>query len=408
MKKQNGFSLVELLITCAILAIVLVVAVNLVQTQSKNEKAIESAALRVVDISSTGTYFQNIASNAGLSQFFMHLPVKNNGCNETQPCVRRWNNETRKFENKQPSSLASFQNVEFFKDSSADLQLLPIQNSNYKSGSLQLITSEALNYIPPAADDNYYATWPLTNESSTPFVIMMKDSSYFFTLTKELQKASTTSSPYRPSLLKSKEIIPADVNFKNKIFVTYSALNLKHFYVKQNKAFESCQSGSCSSVLKKINAGFSENTIKNEPYYKLELNSLDTSSALFRSFPNLSNISKNNIWPGQNGFPYFPYASFSIINNNGSISDFSPVSDVDIKALSHSSVTEQLITMPINFAFYSLKKSSTKGSNLFDLIETKYFDANSKAETVILKDVEGKVYFARKLGSPTLSLIITK
>ena len=64
--------------------------------------------------------------------------------------------------------------------------------------------------------------------------------------------------------------------------------------------------------------------------------------------------------------------------------------------------------MPINFAFYRLKKSSKNGSKLFDLIEEKYLDVNSKTETVILSDIEGKVYFARKLGSPTLSLIVTK
>lgn len=408
MKKQNGFSLVELLITCSLLGIVVFGAMTILQNQKKNEKSLEASSLKVIDISNTGTYFQNIASNAGLSQFFMHLPVKNSNCNDNQPCVRRWDATKRTFENKRPSSLAGFQNIEFFKDSSADLQLLPIQNSNYTAGSLHLITSEGLNYLPPAGDDNYYATWPLINETSTPFIIMMKDSSYFFTLMKELQKASTTSNPYRPTLLKSKEYIPEDISFKNKVFVTYSALNLKHFYIKQNKSFDSCKGGACSDVLKSINAGFPENTISTQPYYKFELSSLDTSSALFRNFPTLSGASKNNIWPGQNGFLYFPYASFSVINNNGNISDFSPVSDVDIKALSHSSVTEQLITMPINFAFYRLKKSSKKGPKFFDLIEEKYLDVNSKTETVILSDIEGKVYFARKLGSPTLSLIVTK
>lgn len=412
MKNQKGFTLVEVITATAILGVVVVIVMNLIKNQQKNEKNIEDSSGRVMDLTTTGTYFQSIASNAGLSQFFMHLPVKNKQCSESDPCVRKWNPTTRTFENQQPSTLAAFNSVEFFRDSSAQLEHLPLQNQNYISGSLHLITSEEFIYMPADGND-YYTTWPLLNEKSQAFVAMVKDSSHFFTFTKQLQKASTTSSPYKFTLLKSKSNDVNEDAFKNKIFLTYSSLNLKHYFLKQNNTFENCTNNKCSTEQQNINSSFPLATLSNEPYYKFEFSNLKTSTPLYKKFPDLSYASTTNNWVGQNNFLFFPHASYSIINKVGNIGDFAPNSNVDIKALSHSSVTDQMITMPVSFVFYNLKAGPVKmiknrKQKTYNLVEERFFDVNNKVERVLLTDITGKVYFARKLGSTTLSLIVTQ
>ena len=407
MKKnnQNGFSLLELMIAVAVSSVVVGGAIYYLNSFEKSKAAMVKGSENNMNVSTIGAIFEQVTERAGVSGAFMHLPIANSAqgsiCDDTTPCVRSWDATNKRFSANSAGFPLAYKSIEFYRDSSAELTDMNYElPTTWTDGPVSMRTSESFIWSPASGTKDFYATWPLVDENSKAFPMMVSGGSNdYFTLPSAQGDHDST----HPNFIQGTK---GDLTnaLKDHYFVIYSGLNLKQYFIKKISTAIECTTTNCTDG----------NNISTGHYYKVNFESISNGS-LYNFFPVLSNVNSLNTWQNQNSFFYFPTQSFSL---TGQIDDLNPQANVKPHTVVHfytkTSQTRDLTIVPVEFAFFYLKKGAMvkNAQNIltqsYDLILRKYKTVDNFIETTLASSFVGKVYISRKIGTGTLNLILQK
>ena len=403
---QNGFSLLELMIAVSVSSVVVGGAIYYLNSFEKSKAALVKSSENNMNVSSIGANFEQVTERAGVSGAFMHLPIANStqgaSCDDSSPCVRSWDAANKRFSANSAGFPLTYTSIEFYRDSSGELTDMNYElPKDWEYGAVSMRTSESFIWSPTAGTQDYYATWPLVDENSKPFPMMVSSGSNDYFTLPSLQGSNV---PTNPSFIKGTKTNQTDVLI-NHYFVIYSALNLKHFFIKKISTAIECTSSNCIED-PNIKAGQFFNKVKFEAL---------TNGSLYNFFPTLNNVNSTNSWKNQNNFLYFPTQSFSLTGQSQA-PDFNPGSNVTPHQIVHFYTAESrdLTIVPVEFIFFYLKKGAMvkNAQNIltqsYDLIQRKYKTVDNFTERTLAVSFVGKVYISRKIGTGILNLILQK
>jgi hypothetical protein len=167
-KQQHGFSLIEVFFSVAILAVVIFSFYKLPVFFSKSEKSVSTIVTRDRLFKSFSQNFISIAERSDVAARFQNLPVSTT-CAPNKPCVRLLEEKDKSFSFKD-INLDSLPSVQFLRDEKGELVGRPL----WPEKDVKLLTREPFVFEREILEKEYYATWPLVDESSEPFVLMRR------------------------------------------------------------------------------------------------------------------------------------------------------------------------------------------------------------------------------------------
>lgn len=431
-RNSKGLSMMELLIGGVIMAGIGVAAVQLNSQMTKQNKLNENSAFQLADNADLSTRIAKIFENAGVSQYFLHLPIRITGCADNDPCVRSYSAADKKFENLSSnpfSSEVSGNYVEFFRDADGELTIddVNVEDSNGIIEQVQLTHTPEFYWSMGA--DKYYTTWPLVDENSKAFTIMERifPDEYF-----EMFMPAAYSSAGNDSFVRSKTKVFDSSQLKNRFAVVFASGNLKHYMIKElTDSFYCFNPDDDSSTIgltdHRAACNSQNNLLANKvdavdlPYHhfmKFEKVNVAGDDFINQFIPDIPNSGQ---WGSQDSNYYmFPTEYYSLTQGASSKIDLQPVSPGGVvpRRIGHFFHTGiglknmMLVVMPVSFrSFYLVNEGKTckdKGQNeipYYKLMERKFLKRGDVRETVLKNFVTDPVYFGREIGTNSLELI---
>ncbi len=188
--RNNGLTLVELLLSAAISAITVIAATSFFAQTSKQNSNFIKEANNTISKRITAIYLNNIIPNAGLSHKYQHMPIPMDRCDQinSTPCLRQLDPTDMKFmpyvysgnlihfkDGLGASSYgATYYNtnniLEFFRDKFGALH----REGNCTTSMMCADKNLDAQPSDAAFSGNYYMTWPLIDDHSPPFIMMVK------------------------------------------------------------------------------------------------------------------------------------------------------------------------------------------------------------------------------------------
>lgn len=142
LKNSKGFTLVEMLIASAIM--VVVVAGGYQAYNYFNQQTVKEAKKmdQVSEFTALTKDLISFTEGAGISTFYLNMPIKVTSCAENEPCVRKLNGEKFETATNLPTNLTSNTCMQFLKMPKALLivSLLFLENPiQIKSGKIKIL-----------------------------------------------------------------------------------------------------------------------------------------------------------------------------------------------------------------------------------------------------------------------------
>lgn len=172
---SKGFTLVEMTIASAIM--ILVVAGGYQAYQYFNTQTVKEAKKmdQVSEFSALTKDLITFTEGAGISTFYLNLPIKTKSCAENEPCIKQLDGEAFVTPSSLPANLAANTCVQFYKDAKGVLESKlaypgkPFTDKLWSNKEIELPSTE-----------NLYATWTIKDETSAPLIMMKtRDASIF-------------------------------------------------------------------------------------------------------------------------------------------------------------------------------------------------------------------------------------
>jgi hypothetical protein len=456
-RDQRGLSIVEALVATALTGVILLGAGEAIHQFSKQSKKYSSKVFDDINNSMLTKNFSTVMQSASIATQFEHLPIPVTGCPQNSddtlqvPCLRQLDSNNR-FVSIDFSSVKLLsdgtnpEKMEFFRDDDAAI-VKTLAWGNQSSAILQ--STKPVILSDTAISSNYYATWPLVDETSSPFIVLSHGGSslnFIFDSATHMSATNLISSDTPYSFFLSKQKIPAQdlERMSGSLILIYNAFNSQHYYFQLvgdhplDCSILSSKKSQCIPYKywtegdgtesdkgnQLANARFTDLTLNHGYYeYAFKLKPVtDSGHFVSRYLPErnvLSAASNPSInWNIQSNRDFFLFLTQvpSIYESSNidyqSISG-SPNQSMDLRYWDHyytmtgNSSDTQLSAMPVTAQSYFLKKSPLKTgtSSKFDLMMTT-FNENSDSEIVIMPQVPGKVVFARKLGTSDFTIFL--
>lgn len=442
MKNQKGFTLVEIVVAVGIMGIVTYAGVSAYQYfmgQSKKE-------LKKLDNISEFTLFAKdvakLAEGAGISTYYLNFPITKScgqasqGSIATTPCLQTLDSKEVFHpitSTDLPSNLNNPNNlcIQFYRDAFGSLKrkkAFPGDNSRKED----LLHNEAFTYD---FDKSVYATWPLVDESSKPFVVMKRRSDGLVLRTMDAPfSASNPSSQY--AFFKAQGELNIS-QLEGYPFLIYGSLFVDQFMIHvaedivschENRAFCDSQAQTYNSCMK-LAGGPALNcpnpalapVIATENLYAIKFRPLnEVKRNQFFNGLSLNTLPANcsESWDNvrQANFYLFPTSTMSIqppLDGGATGWDDSHITSfMNVKGQAHfygfwntSEIDEGLMTaVPIDIVSYYIAISGTAPNLQKDLMAKIYSEIQAVNPREKIRNLKAPFYFARKLGTQELSI----
>jgi hypothetical protein len=219
-------------------------------------------AKKMDDISEFNALTKDLISfteGAGISTFYLNLPVKSTGCNDTEPCVRKLNEQTFSTPTSAlPAGLSANACVQFYKDATGKLDSKPAFIGKPAADKVW-----APRDLELTGDEELYATWIIKDETSPPFMMVKsRDSSIFLKyLTGSAvlkSRSGTAGESTHQGLLHSFYESDTAVETMDKLqgypFLIYNALYSNQYSIRYAEEIVSCRDRrtDCINLIKKL------------------------------------------------------------------------------------------------------------------------------------------------------------
>lgn len=425
---NKGFTLVEMVIAAGIMSVVVFGGFQAYQyfnSQTSKE------AKKMDDISEFNALTKDLlqfTEGAGISTFYLNLPIKTGSCNDTEPCVRELVGE--KFvapTGSVPSTLTSNTCMQFYKDAKGKIESKPAY-----PGKMYMDKLWEAKPIELALTQELYATWPLKDTSSPPFMMIKnRDSSIFL---RQISKRSEVSRKLvanhgglAHSFYTSDSPKEALLKLQGYPFLTYSAIMNNQYLIQYAHEIVSCKDNSarCLNLMKKLpttETDWTDAKLTTEfeatypdKVYAIEFKPIDFNQPFFKEILDRQALSNDCLssW-GDGKQPvsgsFFPSSTLSV---SGAITDAPisyditevPQNQLYLNKYAYERMANQKngawVALPIDIITFRVEQEGAQAP--LQLISQMWHHTEIKKKTKI-HNLKAPFTLTRKLGSPEMGI----
>lgn len=422
---NKGFTLVEMVIAAGIMTVVVFggfQAFQFFNSQTSKE------AKKMDDISEFNALTKDLLSfteGAGISTFYLNLPIKTQGCNDKEPCVRELVGENFVAPTASiPSTLSANACMQFYKDAKGK-----IDSKLAYPGKHFMDKIWETKPIELSLTQELYATWPLKDTTSPPFMMVKgRDSSlYLRQLSGRMQTGLGDHGVHA--------FYETDANKENILklkgypFLTYSAMINNQYIIQYAHDIVSCadERSRCITLMKKVidssDAGYWDDPKISfdidasfpTKVYAIEFRPIDFSNPFFSEIldrqqlptPCLSSWGEGR--QPVNGY-YFPSVTPSVSSPSAD-----PVASVDLSVVPQNllflnkysldrlnkSQKGMWVTLPIDIITFRVEQDAPETP--LKLVSQMWHHTEIKKKTKI-HSLKAPFIITRKLGSPEMGI----
>ncbi len=432
---EKGFTIVEMMIAAAIMVVVVlggIAAYNHFRSQTVVEIS------KMDDISQFNLLTKDLitfSEGAGISTFYLNMPIKTTSCTDDLPCVRQLDNKTFVTPTgSMPPELSGKDCIQFYKDAEGKLESKmaypgkpALKDKIWDNPEIDLASMTR----------ELYATWVLKDPASPPFLMMKtRDSSVYLSLLKtNLQKSRSlnqSSNNVLYAAFESDSDVDVIKNLKGYPFLIYNSTYISHYTIQFAEDIIDCKTkwDKCKDYVMKIGASA-------PPFYStLNQNNLGTSigasatdkvyfikfSPIDFSQPFFQNIYTGNDLPSDcqsswgdglqaNSQYLFPTKALSVSESDPSLpeSDIIGPAPVNVLHLNHYYGEKGLVSvpkgimvaLPIDIITFKIEQASENDPK--NLVTELWHHTEIKKKTKIY-NLKSPFILTRKLGSQELGI----
>lgn len=389
-------------------------------------------AKKMDDISEFNALTKDMISfteGAGISTFYLNMPIKTTGCNADEPCVRQLNNQIFVTPSSTtPAALTSNECMQFYKDSKGVLDPKPaypgkpFQDKLWEFKELELTN----------ADADLFATWIIKDQTSPPFLMMKsRDASLFLRqIKKPVQRSRTGNEGFNNvkwSFFDSDAPLDVIKKLKGYPFLIYNTVFNNHYTIQYASEIKACNEDStgCVNIMKDIvgntgnwtDAAISSDSGATYPdkVYAIKFEEMNFNAPFFKDIRDRQGLPSNCMSSWGEGKQaasdyFFPSRALSVSgDSSNAANDITGPNPVNILHLNHYYVDKGLdviqkgimVAVPIDIITFKAEPSVQTG--MFSLVSELWHATEIKKKTKI-HVLKGPFTLTRKLGSPELGI----
>lgn len=421
---QKGFTLVEMVIAAGIMTVVVFggfKAFEYFNSQTKKE------AKKMDDISEFNALTKDLVSfteGAGISTFYLNLPIKTQGCNETEPCVRELTGE--KFvapTSAIPSNLSNTSCMQFYKDAKGQAESKiaypgkSFVDKIWGAKDLELTLTQEL-----------YATWVLKDTNSPPFLMMKsRDSSLYLNQLSDRFQLTVSNYGLNHAFYESDSSKEALLKLQGYPFLTYNSLMTNQYLIQYAVEIISCedQKDKCVTLMKKTDPGatsdwsdsaiaFHTGTSFPSKVFAIEFKPVDFNEPYFKDIFDRQSLPENCLTKWGDGKQatsgsFFPSSSLSISSTSpdpaADAINMNPVNQLFLNKhtfdRSGKSQKGSWVTLPIDIITYRVEQAT--GSQDLQIISQMWHPTEIKKK-IKIHQLKAPFILTRKLGTPEMGI----
>ena len=422
---SKGFTLVEMLIASAIMS---VVVFGGFQAYTYFNQQTVKEAKKMDDISEFNLLTKdllNFSEGAGISTFFLNLPIKAKDCVDDKPCVRQLVGQN--FKNPTvslPTGLTANECVQFYKDAKGTLD----SKAAYPGKTAKDKIWETKDLLL-SGDQELYATWILKDETSPPFMMVKsRDSSIYLSLiTQNLMTDISTPKALKHAFFESNSPQDAITQLKGYPVLIYNSQVGSIYNIQFAEEIISCNQDrqACINLMKILyveaptqdDTTLSGNLIAKFPtnVYAIKFKPMDFQAPFFKQILDRQNLTPNCLSSWGNGTQpssgYFFPSSVLSVSPDASETDSNigsnPINLIYLpkdayKKLGGNSAKKGIyVALPIDIVTYKAEVDATSGA--LQLVSELWHPTEIKKK-IKIHNLKSPFMFTRKLGSPEMGI----
>lgn len=422
---QKGFTLVEMVIAAGIMTVVVFggfKAFEYFNSQTKKE------AKKMDDISEFNALTKDLVSfteGAGISTFYLNLPIKTQGCNETEPCVRELTGE--KFVapiSPIPNNLSATNCMQFYKDAKGQAE-----SKIAFPGKTYVDKVWGPKEIELSLTQELYATWVLKDTSSPPFLMMKsRDSSLYLSQLSGSFQLAVGNYGLNHVFYESDSSKDALLKLQGYPFLTYNSLMTNQYLIQYAAEIVSCedQKDKCVTLMRKTDPGGSPsnwsdaaiglNTGTSFPskVFAIEFKPVDFNEPYFKEIFDRQSLPTNCLTKWGDGKQatsgsFFPSSSLSISSTSTDLAadtiNLNPVNQLFLNKhtmdRTNKSQKGSWVTLPIDIITYRIEQRAN--SQDLQLVSQMWHPTEIKKK-IKIHQLKAPFTLTRKLGSPEMGI----
>ena len=434
----KGFSLTELTIAAGIMTVVVFGGYK-AYTYFNSQTIQEAKKLdNLSEFNIMAKDLLNFTEGAGISSFYLNLPIKAKNCNATEPCVRQLVNQNFIAPTTAiPEGLTSNDCVQFYKDAKGTLDFsyaFPGQaNSKDKVWSVKDLDLSAASEL--------YATWILEDTNSPPFtMVKARDNSLHFSMINSsylMKTINDTNKHQNYGFFVSDSPQSSVIGLTGYPFLIYNSVFPSHFTIQSAEEIVSCElnRSKCLNLMSSVvqnsaieswsDTSFNTNIFSGgmnfpKKVYVIKFKHIDFSQPYFKEIVDRQQLSSNCLSSWGDGIQpakdyFFPSLAYSVSKDPNADSS----SDESVKILTNSPFNPlflnkyhllkapmanskpSFVGVPIDIVTLRVENGSESGS--YQLISQMWHSTEIKKKNKIRKLTQPFI-ITRKLGSPEMGI----
>ena len=426
LRNAKGFSLLESCVAIAIMGVVLYFVYQMPGWFAKNESAIAKVVTKDRLFKGFSLGFIQVAEQADVAMRFENLAIPT-ACSNDRPCVRELTAEGT-FQPAPRSALP--ESIQFFREEAGPLEDRAVGR---EGEPLRVVGRKSLVLEGSVLSGEYYATWPLIDQTSAPFVLMKRGQvpEHFFVYPNF---ATGKVDGNRGVLLRGTRKGIAVDQIVGRPVLAYNVNDLAQHTVQKVREAKDCSipanRSACVELARQYMPGgtpeldpatgpvWDGRTLDDAPAYLLDLDSFSEAELRSARVMPEAQISGPGWHDQAESFFIFPTEVASIYEATGGSGLLQK--PIDVKRFDHyvhSMGKGQVAVLPFDIVSYELVPAAPGGNGP----STGELDPNGKKVlvqrtlgsskvSVALADIgkEGLIYFGRKLGTSGLAVFEMK
>jgi len=417
---NKGFSLVEIMIASAIMLVTIAGGYKAYEYFS-NQTSKEAKKLdQVSEFTALTRDLMSFTEGAGISTFYLNLPIKVSGCSVDGPCVKQLDGEKFIDPASLPSNLSSLSCIQFYKDAKGYLEYKPAYpgKPQYKDKIWENKTIEI------GTTENLYTTWTIKDPSSPPYMmIKSRDASVFLKQIRGDAQVSRTNEGNHSGLKHSFFVSDSNISVIKELtgypFLIYNTTYPNQYMIQEAEEIISCSErrSDCLSFLRKIIPNIEDNNTKIKgglgilefpnKVFAIKFKPLDFQNPFFSEIVTRQNLPSNckDQWGDgrqEAGGYFFPSKAFSVSPDpsepNHELNQI-PINTLYIGKYAYSRDilnSVAYVALPIDIITFKAEETQTQG--IYQLISQMWHPIEIKKRVKIHK-LTAPITFSRKLGS---------
>jgi prepilin-type N-terminal cleavage/methylation domain-containing protein len=430
---EKGFTIVEMLIAAAIMVVVVMGGIS-AYNHFRSQTVVEIS--KMDDISQFNLLTKDLitfSEGAGISTFYLNMPIKTTNCTDDLPCVRQLDNKN--FVTPPggvPNELSGKDCIQFYKDAEGKLES--------KLAYPGLATNKDKIWDNPEIElasmtQELYATWVLKDPTSPPFLMMKtRDSSVHLRLLRHPSITTTrTGNQNAYNILYAAFESDSDVevikNLKGYPFLIYNSTYISHYTIQFAEDIIDCKSRltECKNITKNIapndiqsstqaNFGPKVGASETNKVFLIKFSPIDFTQPFFQNIYTRNDVPADcqSSWGGE-GFQdsaqyLFPTKALSIsADASDTGSDIIGPTPVNVLHLNHYAVDKPfrdvqkgvMVALPIDIITFKIEQPTSADQK--NLVTELWHHTEIKKKTKIY-NLKSPFILTRKLGSQELGI----